>query len=273
MTTNDDHISESQCSDWRLGYRDGQSAYRMATRHDVNRQLVLTHLRGECEHPDTEPPISRTSSHNISTPECRDIREAYATESSIEEIQESTGRRWKTLVRHLTGACTHERPVDAPVVDKEDILARDSISAAECAQFRRGVKEAGDVMSYADGTDFQYQAILAHVNGECSHEVDVPPRARNERSRDISRARCQEIRQEYRSGPDTDVDSIAEEYDCSPVTIERHVMFRCSHDPQDALVTDVEAVRDILPQGLQARRKSGSDDPFHLDTFDDNGGI
>lgn len=267
MTNRDDSVAKTQCSEWRIEYREGQSPYRIARNHDVNRKLVLTHLRGECNHVVTEPPISRNRSHNLSTAECRDVREAYHSESSIEDLQESTGRRWKTLVRHLTGNCTHDEPVESPVVEKEDILARDSISADDCARFRREVREADDVASYANRTEFQYQAVLAHVNGECSHEVEEPPRTRNERSRDVSRTRCQEIRQKYRAGPDTDIDSLADEFECSPVTIERHVMFRCSHKPQDALVTDVEAVRDILPKGIHVHDEPDTDDPFTLDSF------
>ncbi|WP_197706744.1 HNH endonuclease [Natronobacterium gregoryi] len=170
----------------------------------------------------------------------------------MEELQASTGRRWQTLVRHLTGKCSHDVAVEAPTVAKQEILERDRVTAEECAEFRRGVHNAASVMAYAATVDHDYQVVLAHVNGECSHGVDEPARNPNYRRQDISNEDCQAIRETYRSSPDTKVSEIAEEYDCSPTTIERHVTFRCSHPPRDTLVTDVEEVQDLLESGENA---------------------
>ncbi|WP_199896989.1 HNH endonuclease [Halarchaeum acidiphilum] len=105
-------------------------------------------------------------------------------------------------------------------------------------------------MAYADTIEHEYQVVLAHANGECTHEVDVPPREPADRSQDISTTDCQEIRETYRASPDTEVSDIAKEYDCSPGTIERHVTFQCSHPPVNALVTGIGAVQDILESGV-----------------------
>jgi len=126
------------------------------------------------------------------------------------------------------------------------------VTAEECAQHRRGVRDAASVLAYADTVDHEYQVVLAHVNGECAHEVSEPPREPADRRRDISKTDCQAIRETYRSNPDIEVSNVAEEYGCSSATIERHVTFRCSHPPVDTLVTDVEAVQDLLKSGENA---------------------
>lgn len=246
MTTDSNPISEGDCHDWRLAYHDGQSPYEIATLWDIHREAVLLHLVGECDHSEDVDPISSGRTHRVSAHECRDIRDQYAAETSIGALEESTGRRWKTLITHLTGQCSHDRQVEAPTVEKEGLLARDTIKPADCARFRRGVREAGNVMAFANMGDTDYPVILAHVNGECSHDIDEPPRTPNERSRAISQEQCRQLRQEYRASPDADTAELAEEYNCSRGTVERHVMFRCSHGPSDMLVTDVDAVQDLL---------------------------
>lgn len=249
MTVETEAVSERQCQEWRVAYREGKSPYELAVESDCPRQRVYEHLVGECAHDGDEPPISRGRTHNMSVSECRDVRDRYSTGESIEALQASTGRRWKTLVRHLTGNCSHSDAVDAPTVAKREILRRDRVTAAECAQFRRGVRDAASVMAYADTIDHGYQVVLAHVNGECTHDVDEPPREPADRRQNISNADCRAIRRAYRSSPEVEFSEIAEEYDCSPTTVERHVMFRCSHPPEDILVTDVEAVQDLLEPG------------------------
>ncbi len=252
MTTEESQVSEQQCHDWRVAYRDGKLPYELAVESNYPRADVHDHLIGECSHNGEEPPISRGRTHNVTAPECRDIRDRYAAEESIEALQTSTGRRWKTLVRHLTGNCSHDVAVEGPTVAKQEILERDHVTAEECAQLRRGVHDTASVMAFADTVEYDYHVVLAHVNGECAHEVGEPPREPNDRRQNISTADCQSIRETYRSSLDVEFSDIAEEYDCSQTTIERHVTFRCSHPPVDALVTDVEAVQDLLESEVDA---------------------
>lgn len=269
MIADENEISERQCQEWRVAYRNGKLPYHLAVESDYPRRDVHDHLTGECPHDCEEPPISRGRTHDVVAAECRDIRDRYAAGESIETLQEWTGRTWQTLVRHLTGRCSHEEGVEAPVVEKQEILERDRVTAEECAHLRRGVRDAASVLVYADTVDHEYQVVLAHVNGECSHEVDEPPREPNDRSRDISKTDCQAIRETYRSNPDAEFDDIAEEYDCSTTTIKRHITFRCSHPPVDALVADVEAVQDILESGMKSDdelKGISSEELVHLDS-------
>lgn len=267
--TEEPPVSERQCQEWRGAYRDGKSPYQLSVESGLPRRTVYDHLVGECAHGGEEPPISRGRTHDVSGAECRDIRDRYAVGESIETLQESTARRWSTLVRHLTGSCSHDAAVEAPTVEKRDILERDQVTANKCAQLRRGVRGADSVMAYADTVDYDYQVVLAHVNGECTHDVDEPPREPNDRSRDISKDNCQAIRQTYRSSPNVEYRELAEEYGCSSTTIERHVTFRCSHPPEEALVTNVEAVQDLLGSGPEpddGLRELTSDELVRLDS-------
>lgn len=262
-------VSERQCRDWRVAYRDGNTPYEMAVERNIPRRVVHDHLTGKCTHGGDEPPISQGRTHKVGAAECQTIRDRYAAGESVDTIGEWSGRRWSTLVRHLTGNCSHQRPVEAPTVEKQDILERDPVTAQECAQLRRGVRDADSVMAHADTIDHDYQSVLAHVNGECTHEVEEPPREPNDRSRDISPLDCQDIRETYRSGVDVEFSDIAEEYGCSTTTIERHVTFRCTHPPVDALVTEVDAVQDILESGVEADdglSEVNSEDIVRLDT-------
>ena len=246
MTIDMESITERQCQEWRVAYQGGKSPYELAVESECPRSVVYDHLSGECKHDGEEPPILRGRTHKMSVSECRDVRDRYHAEGSIEKLQSSTGRRWKTLLRHLTGSCSHNESVEAQTVAKEEILRRDPVSADECAQLRRGSRDAASVMAYADTVDRRYQVVLAHVNGECNHDVDEPPRESLYRRHDISKSDCQTIRKAYRSSSEIVFSEIAEEYNCSPTTVERHVTFRCSHPPEDLLVTDVEAVQDVL---------------------------
>lgn len=264
-------VSERQCRDWRIAYRSGNTPYEIAVESDIPRRIVHEHLTGECTHDDEEPPISRGRTHNVGAAECQAIRDRYAAGESIDSIGEWNGRRWSTLVRHLTGNCSHKTSIQAPTVDKQDILERDPVTAEECAQFRRDVRDADSVMTYADTVDHEYQSVLAHVNGECTHDVKEPPREPNDRRRDISPPDCQDIREAYRSSPDVEFSAIAEEYDCSPTTIERHVTFRCTHPPVDTLVTEVDEVQDILESGVETEdglSKISSEEIVRLDSVE-----
>lgn len=246
------NVSDEQCREWRAAYRSGLSPYEVAVENDVDRGEVYTHLAGECSHSSRDAPVSSSRGHDVSDAECNEMREAYHSGGEMQELEESTGRRWGTIVRHLTGECDHSDD-SGLTVERAEILERDHVSPETCAEFRRGCRDASSVMAYAETVEYQYQLVLAHVNGDCDHDIDVPPREPNDRREDVSRETCQSIRESYRAGPEVEFEELAEEYDCSPGTAEQHVTFRCSHPPVDTLVTEVEAVEDLLDDSVQIR--------------------
>lgn len=243
MTTEVPSITEAQCGNWRDALQAGTAPYELAAESGVSRQTVIDHITGECSHDGGHDAV--LSSYSVSAEECRDLRLQYEGAHTIDDLLDESGRRWGTLIRHLTGECSHT-DVEAPTVTKETILRRDQISAEDCDRFRRGVQEAGNVMEFANTVEVEYQVVLAHVNGECSHETETPQREPDDRRRDISRSECRAIRQAYRSDLAIDLADLASEYGCSTTTVDRHVHFRCTHPPDDALVTDVDAVQDLL---------------------------
>lgn len=253
MPTETPPVSELQCKRWREAYRSDISPYEIATESGVGRGIVVDHITGECQHGGEFDGV--LSGYAVSPEECTDLRLQYDSGSTIEEVLERSGRRWGTVVRHLTGNCSHGGSGDAPTVTKETVLRRDTVSEEDCEQFRRGVRDAGSVMEFANSVDTDYQVVLAHVNGECTHETTVPPREPNDRRTDVSASECRSIRQSFRADPETQFSDLADEYGCSEQTIERHVRFLCSHSPTDALVTDVEGVEDILAEKTDADRQ------------------
>lgn len=239
-------VTGEQCEYIRTNCTDRVSPYELARELDVERNEVMRHVTGECAH-DTDPAASYPrSAFNVSADECASIRRRYDEGESVEELFGATGRRWGTLVRHLTGNCTHGPTGAGPTVDKETILRRDSVSAERCREFRIGVREAGNVMEFAESSDASYQVILAHVNGECSHDVDIAPREAKTRSSDLSGDVCREIRTAWRGSTELDFETLADDFGYSTATVERHVKFRCSHPPVDTIVTDVDEVDDVL---------------------------
>jgi 5-methylcytosine-specific restriction protein A len=244
MTRRTHTISEGRCVEWRVSCKQGREPYEISVEEGVPRDVVLQHAFGECQHAVEEEPLT-LKQYRVGVEECEDIRSQYDDNSSIEEVMDETGRGWKTLVLHLTGECSHDEEVSEPTFTRQSILRHSRVTADDCERFRRGVQEAENVMDFADTEDTRYPVILAHVNGECSHDIDVPPRDVEDRSR-VSREECQRIRHTYRSDSRVELSDLAEEHDFSRGTIERHVKFHCSHPPDDGLVTKIDSVQDIL---------------------------
>ena len=247
MSSDQPAVSADQCEGWRREFERGASPYEIARRNDVSRGTVFDHVTGECAH-DGGLSVVR-SAYDVSRQECAALRRQYDSGRSIDSLLERSGRRWKTLVTHLTGECDHDPTTRAPTTSKESILRRDRITPEDCARFRRKAKQSDSVMEVADEVESDYQVVIAHVNGECSHDVAVEPRTPDVRGQDVSESACAAMRESYRSDVEIEFEEVAEQYDCSPGTAERHVRFQCSHAPTDALATDVAAVEDLLDTG------------------------
>lgn len=246
MSSLDDGVSETKCDLFRRECREGASPYELAQDEGLERSSVIYHITGECQHDGVGEDPHPKSGFAVSMGECEEMRSRYSENESIEALLDSMGRTWGTVVFHLTGECTHDASITAPEFDREEILRRDSITASECNSLREMATEAGNVMEVANSVDYEYPMILAHVNGECSHDVETPPREPHERANNITRTQCLEIRERYRSSPNIDESDIAADYECSETTVHRHVRFLCSHPPEDSIVTDVDDVQDIL---------------------------
>lgn len=266
MTT--DSISEAQCAEIRAESRE-TTPYQIAERLEVNRSVVVRHVTGECEHPGSSSELRTRGDFLVSEEECGDVRRGYDDGEGIDDLQSRTGRRWRTLVGHLTGKCDHPETELSPTFDKQTLLRRDTVTAADCERFREGVRRAGNVMQFAETVDTDYNVVLAHVNGECTHDVDTPPRESRERGADVDREECREIRRSFRSSPDVDFRELAGEYDRAETTIERHVKFRCTHPPDDTVVAEIEGVQDLLSEPNSGAGPLSAEEVAQLDAVTD----
>jgi 5-methylcytosine-specific restriction protein A len=157
---------------------------------------------------------------------------------------------WKTTVRHLSGECHHDE--DELVVEKREILKRMPITEEDCASLRRSYIDEGepDLLSFSKSVPWTYQTVLRHVNGQCNHAVDAPARAVGKRT-PISEDLCREFRERYRNNRDltlSDLGPLAEDYEASAGTIQRHIRFRCLHDPESTLLEEIEGWEELVSE-------------------------
>jgi 5-methylcytosine-specific restriction protein A len=244
-------VSGQVCDEWRQRHSRDESLFSIARDDDVIRAIVRNHVSGECDHTGSVNSIAAAARRPVGEAECTALRRRAAAGESPDELAKETGRRWQTLTKHLSGNCEHP-DIEGTTVARETLLERTNVTAKQCAAFRRGVEEAGNVLTYAQVAEHEYQTVLRHVNGECSHDVDVPSRERRERSGDVSKSECAEMRDRYREGSDVTLEMLADEFSPSGGTIERHIRFTCSHPPEDLIVTSVDEVQDLLEQTTEA---------------------
>lgn len=261
-------VSIDACDEWRRRHNRNESLFSIARDDDVIRATVRYHVSGECDHTGNANPIAAAARRPVSETECMALRRRAATGESPDALAKETGRRWKTLVKHLSGNCEHP-DTEEVTVDRETLLERTNITAAQCASFRHGVEEAGNVLAYAEATEHEYQTVLRHVNGECNHDVDIPHRERRERSSDVSEAECAAMRDRYREGPDVTLGMLTDEFSPSKGTVERHIRFTCSHPPRDLLVTSVDDVQDLLERTTEPETTYRPESVASLDSVTD----
>jgi 5-methylcytosine-specific restriction protein A len=254
-------VSKSLCSSLRNQAASGDTATTLAEDHDISVGTIRYHVYGECGH--EAGPDSLTPAHpELPRDECREIRSRYAEGDSADDIATSLNHTWKTTVRHLTGECSHDG--DALVVDKREVLQRMPVQEQDCASLRRDFHEDSDqdVLNFAQTVPWTYQTVVRHINGQCTHDINAPTRAIGERAH-ISETLCQEFRDRYSADNDltlSNLDELAEEYEASTGTIQRHIRFRCAHDPESTLLDRIPGWEDLLDE---------DDIPEHVEDIDD----
>lgn len=240
----DPRVSAAQCQEWRERFGNDTTQFAIASETSFTRATVRDHVAGDCDHgEDTAHP--EASNVNIQAPECAFLRHQFADGTTAEELAERTGRRWQTVVTHLTGRCTHPDST-GPTVHREEVMDRTPVSAAQCAEFRRDAPNYDTLIDYAATVEPSYYSVVAHVKGRCSHDLGISPLDIDERARNVTAEECQEIREAYRASPSVTIEELAEGRPHSTKTLQRHVRFTCTHPPGNLLVTEVAAVQDLL---------------------------
>ncbi len=242
-------VSGLLCRTLRNRTEHGDGSTELAEEYDLSVGTIRYHIYGECGH---EVELEALSPPPVGLPEseCREIRTKYASGEDVNDISEELGHTWKTTVRHLSGECTHEE--DDIVVEKREILQRMPVGEQDCTSLRRSYNEEdnADLLEISQSVPWTYQTVLRHVNGECNHEVDVPARVVGKRAH-ISEDLCREFRERYRETRDltlSKLEPLAEDYEASAGSIQRHIRFRCLHDPKSTLLDQVDGWQDLITE-------------------------
>jgi len=178
---------------------------------------IFRHATGRCEH---DAPVDATTSPRIKSDECRDIREAFQSGDTVEDIRADFHRSSNAVVRHVFGRCDHDFPNDK---------GRAELSEPTCSRMRRAYRD-NDTASVADiARAFLVGAGTAHrhLTGACGHRDDAEDPIDANGSAPIDEAECDRIRARYRAGLSTAELSDAFERDRSAVRT--HAFGRCRH--------------------------------------------
>lgn len=256
-------VPASLCSTLRNRTEEDVGSSELAEEHDLSVGTIRYHIYGECGH-EVEPESLTPPPVGLSESECREIRSRYASGADVDDIAEELGHTWKTTVRHLSGECHHDE--DDLVVEKREVLQRMPVTEQDCVSLRRTYHEEDetDILDVAQTVPWNYQTVLTHVNGECRHEVDEPSRTSGKRAQ-ISADLCREFRERYRDDTDltlSKLDSLAEDYEASPGTIQRHIRFRCPHYPESTLLDRVDGWEELIGEDGSGAHLEEIDEPI-----------
>ena len=234
-------VSESLCSDLRNEAAEKASTSELAEQYGFSVGTIRYHIYGDCKH-DIELSALSPESPEIPKSECDQIRSRFAAGTDIDDLVEDFDHTWKTVVRHLSGECSHED--DELVVDRNEILQRHPITAEACASLREVFhsNEDSTLLTLSQSVPWAYHTVVTHINGKCDHEVELESREIQKR-REITAERCQQLREAYRSNTDltlTELSPLAEEFDIPEGSIQRHIRFRCSHDPESSILDEID---------------------------------
>lgn len=244
-------VSEDLCANFRERVDDGTSPVKVAEENDLSAGTVQYHVYGECSHEIETPPLT-PSGPGLPEEKCSRLRSGYASGEDANSLADTHGHTWKTVVRHLTGECSHGE--GELTVDKHDIFKRMPVSEADCRNLRVSYFEADspDLLEFSKDVPWVYSTVITHLNGSCNHEIETQSRTKGERAK-ITKGLCQEFRQRYRENTDlnlSDLSVLAEDYEASAGSIQRHIRFRCGHEPESTLLTEVDGWQDLVNQNV-----------------------
>jgi len=233
------HATLFTCAALRQEYKEGQSPEDLADDYDLDEMTVRYHLYGHCEHEIDEDPVTPAGT-DLSEDQCAEIRTLANKGHHLISITNTVGVSQEVVVDHATGFCEHEGTGVA--VERRELYARHSVDASDCAELRRKVDDTDEVLILAENTIWNYNTVLTHVNGDCSHSVAPDPREKLDRTPDsTSESVCRELRDRYRESHETTIQHLADQYDYSEGIVEKHITFECNHPPADEIVELLEA--------------------------------
>jgi predicted transcriptional regulator len=117
------------------------------------------------------------------------------------------------------------------------------VTKSECKEWRRKVRETDTrITDIKDSVKYAESTVSNHVSGKCTHNVDVEPLSRYERSSEITITPedCAFIRRTMRDENSIGFPELTNEFDISGSGINHHLRGKCSCD------NDVEPVEKKL---------------------------
>lgn len=244
-------VSEDLCADFREQVNNGTSPAKIAEVNDLSANTVQYHVYGECSHDIEIQPLT-PSGPGLPEEECSKLRREYASGEDANSLADSHGHTWKTVVRHLTGECSHGE--GELTVDKQDIFQRMPVSGENCRNLRESYFEADstDLLEFSKDVPWVYSTVVTHLNGNCNHEIEARSRTKDERAK-ITKELCQEFRKRYRENIDlnlSELSELAEDYEASAGSIQRHIRFRCGHEPESTLLAKIDGWQDLVDKNV-----------------------
>lgn len=243
--TEENEISATECARVRQTYNHNEGLEALSDEVGLEVNTIRYHLYGDCTHDIDVEPVVPPVEHRISEEECNRYRRRIHGGESPHDLSDEIDTRWRSLARHLAGECDHDSEVEP--LDIGELYQHKSVSAETCVEFRRQYHEGDlDALSIADRSEFNYQTVLRHLKGRCSHEVELEPKPVLKRSENIDRETCRTLRERWRSDPDLTFEALATEFNCSAQTAEQHIKFHCQHRYEETLADEMPIFEDLL---------------------------
>jgi len=244
-------VSDALCAEFREQVDGGATTAEIAEENNLNTGTIQYHVYGECSHDIGVPPLTPTEP-GLPEEECSELRSEYASGEDANSLADSYGHTWKTIIRHLTGECSHGE--GGLTVDKQDIFQRMPVSEEDCKNLRESYfgADSPDLVEFSKDVPWVYGTVITHLNGDCNHEIETQARIKSERAK-ITKELCEEFRQRYRENTDLNLSKLlelAEDYEASAGSIQRHIRFRCGHEPESTLLEEIDGWQDLVDQNV-----------------------
>lgn len=241
-------VSPEICAEIRRQYSTKDGLKSLVDQFDIAEEELRNHLYGDCNHDIDVSPFTAPGRKHVTEQECGTFRKK-ATNTPTAEIADSHGYTRKTIARHAFGRCTHQ--IETSPADPFECKSKEEFTPSECADLRVKYRssEFETVLDFSAGRDNSYQAILTHIRGRCDHEIDEQPVEGADRVTDvITQETCKRIRKYWRSNLSATISGVAEEFNVSAETAERHIKFLCPHQYETVKADEMDIFSEALGQ-------------------------
>jgi 5-methylcytosine-specific restriction protein A len=241
-------IAADTCAEIRQQFHRNDGFEPLLKEFDITETELRTHLYGDCGHDIDVPPITPAGLNRVSEEECASMRKK-AKETSTADLADSYEYLRQTIARHAFGRCSHE--IDTPEANPFEYDSGENLSPDECADLRAAFRESDfdKVQHFSARKDYAYHVILTHLRDRCDHDIDEEPIAGNDRAAaEISQEKCRKMREYWRDNLSATYAGVANEFEVSSQTAERHIKFLCPHEYETVPADELDIFSEALDQ-------------------------